>query len=72
MDIYDLINDYLEHLEVEKGRSKKTVENYRLYLYRYHLGHCHILWLLSYNHQGVTRHHEIIVLRVMMSSIERD
>lgn len=35
MDIYDLINDFLEHLEVEAGRSKKTVENYRLYLERF-------------------------------------
>ena len=31
----DLINDFLEHLEVESGRSKKTVENYRLYLERF-------------------------------------
>ena len=35
MDIYDLINDFLEHLEVEAGRSKKTVDNYRLYLERF-------------------------------------
>ena len=35
MDIYDLINDFLEHLEVEAGRSKRTVENYRLYLERF-------------------------------------
>ena len=35
MDIYDLINDFLEHLEVEAGRSKKTIENYRLYLERF-------------------------------------
>ncbi len=35
MDIYDLINDFLEHLEIEAGRSKKTVENYRLYLERF-------------------------------------
>ena len=25
----------MEHLEVESGRSKKTVENYRLYLERF-------------------------------------
>ena len=30
-----LINDFLEHLEIEAGRSKKTVENYRLYLERF-------------------------------------
>ena len=30
-----LIRDFLEHLEVEKGRSKKTVENYGLYLGRF-------------------------------------
>lgn len=35
MDIYELINDFLEHLEIEAGRSKKTVENYRLYLERF-------------------------------------
>ena len=35
MDIYDLVNDFLEHLEIESGRSKKTVENYRLYLERF-------------------------------------
>lgn len=35
MDIYELINDFLEHLEVEAGRSKRTVENYRLYLERF-------------------------------------
>ena len=35
MDIYDLINDFLEHLEIEAGRSKKTIENYRLYLERF-------------------------------------
>ncbi len=35
-DINELIDDFLEHVEVEKGRSKKTVENYRLYLYRFY------------------------------------
>ena len=35
-DINQLIDDFLEHVEVEKGRSKKTVENYRLYLYRFY------------------------------------
>ena len=36
MDINELINDFLEHIEVEKGRSKKTVENYSLYLNRFY------------------------------------
>lgn len=31
----DLIQDYIEHLEVEGGRSVKTAENYRLYLERF-------------------------------------
>lgn len=31
----DLIQDYIEHLEVEGGRSYKTAENYRLYLERF-------------------------------------
>ena len=35
MDLYELIDDCLEHLEIESGRSKKTVENYRLYLERF-------------------------------------
>ena len=35
MDIYDLVNDFLEHLEIEAGRSKKTIENYRFYLERF-------------------------------------
>ena len=34
MYISELIEDFLEHLEVEAGRSKKTVENYALYLSR--------------------------------------
>ena len=36
MEVNDLINDFLEHLEVEGGRSKKTTENYRLYLERFY------------------------------------
>ena len=36
MDITDLIEEFLESVEIEKGRSKKTVENYRLYLYRFY------------------------------------
>ena len=35
MDLYSLIDDFLEHLEIEAGRSKKTAENYRLYLERF-------------------------------------
>lgn len=31
----ELILDYIEHLEVEGGRSAKTAENYRLYLERF-------------------------------------
>lgn len=34
MYISELIEDFLEHLEVEAGRSKKTIENYGLYLSR--------------------------------------
>ena len=36
MEINGLINDFLEHLEIESGRSKKTVNNYRLYLERFY------------------------------------
>ena len=35
MDIYDLMNEFLEHLEIEAGRSKKTIDNYRFYLERF-------------------------------------
>jgi site-specific recombinase XerD len=35
MDISELIEDFLEHLEIESGRSKRTIENYRLYLERF-------------------------------------
>ncbi|MFZ3009451.1 MAG: site-specific tyrosine recombinase/integron integrase [Candidatus Microsaccharimonas sp.] len=31
----ELILDYIEHLEIEGGRSAKTAENYRLYLERF-------------------------------------
>lgn len=35
MFVSDLILDFIEHLEVEGGRSAKTAENYRLYLERF-------------------------------------
>lgn len=35
MYMSELIRDYIEHLEVEGGRSSKTAENYRLYLERF-------------------------------------
>lgn len=35
MFMSDLILDFIEHLEVEGGRSSKTSENYRLYLERF-------------------------------------
>ena len=35
MDISELVADFLESLEIEKGRSAKTVENYGLYLARF-------------------------------------
>lgn len=34
MYISELIIDFIEHLEVERGRSQKTAENYHLYLQR--------------------------------------
>ena len=43
MDISELIEDFLEHLEIEAGRSKKTIENYRLYLERFYEIACEIL-----------------------------
>lgn len=35
MYMSELLLDYIEHLEVEGGRSSKTAENYRLYLERF-------------------------------------
>lgn len=34
MDLTNLLRQFLEHLEVEKGRSQKTLENYQHYLGR--------------------------------------
>lgn len=34
MYLSDLIADYIEHVEVERGRSQRTAENYHLYLER--------------------------------------
>ncbi|MEO7904494.1 MAG: site-specific tyrosine recombinase/integron integrase [Candidatus Saccharimonadales bacterium] len=35
MEVSELLLDYIEHLEVEGGRSAKTAENYTLYLARF-------------------------------------
>lgn len=35
LDVPELIEDFLEHIEIEKGRSVKTAENYARYLYRF-------------------------------------
>jgi site-specific recombinase XerD len=35
MDIFQLKQEFLEHLEIEKGRSLKTVENYNRYISRF-------------------------------------
>lgn len=35
MNTYDLLERFLEHLEIEKGRSLKTVANYRRYITRF-------------------------------------
>ena len=35
MYLSESVNDFTEHLEVEGGRSLKTIENYRLYLERF-------------------------------------
>ena len=35
MDIKQLKSQYLEHLEIEKDRSQKTIENYDHYLERF-------------------------------------
>ncbi|MCX6765473.1 MAG: tyrosine-type recombinase/integrase [Candidatus Moranbacteria bacterium] len=35
MDLNGLLKDFLEYLEIERGRSPKTIENYRHYLERF-------------------------------------
>lgn len=35
MYVSDLINDFLEYVEIERGRSKHTIDNYGLYLARF-------------------------------------
>ena len=35
MYLSEAIADFLEHLEVEGGRSMRTIENYKLYLERF-------------------------------------
>jgi site-specific recombinase XerD len=35
MKLFDLKNEFLEHLEIEKGRSLKTLDNYDRYLKRF-------------------------------------
>ena len=35
MYVSDLINDFLEYVEIERGRSQHTIENYALYLARF-------------------------------------
>ncbi len=34
-EVSELIIDFVEHIEVEKGRTKNTAENYQRYLYRF-------------------------------------
>ena len=34
-EVSELITDFVEHIEVEKGRAKNTAENYERYLYRF-------------------------------------
>ena len=31
----DMINDFVEYVEVERGRAKRTAENYDLYMQRF-------------------------------------
>ena len=35
MDLYSLKQEFLEYLEIERGRSLKTVENYDRYLLKF-------------------------------------
>jgi site-specific recombinase XerD len=40
--LHKFLQDFLEYLEIEKGRSKKTIENYHHYIGRF------FVWLASY------------------------
>lgn len=55
MEVLGLINDFLEHLEVESGRSKKTIDNYRLYLERFYDVAREILNKESFNADEITK-----------------
>ncbi len=46
--INSLLTDFLEYLEVEKGRSQKTIENYHHYLIRF------LLWAKISNPEQIT------------------
>ena len=35
MKLQELLQNFLEYLEIEKGRSQKTIENYHHYLSRF-------------------------------------
>lgn len=35
LEVSELITDYIEHIEVEKGRTQNTAKNYGRYLYRF-------------------------------------
>ena len=55
MDYLELMNDFLEHLEIEAGRSKKTVDNYRLYLERFYELATEILGKESLKAEDITK-----------------
>lgn len=55
MDVSELINDFLEHLEIEGGRSKNTIKNYQLYLERFYDIACDILGRDGMKPSDITR-----------------
>ena len=48
MNLNKLLTDFLEYLEVERGRSQKTIENYHHYLKRF------LLWTKISNPEDIT------------------
>ncbi|OGZ45123.1 MAG: hypothetical protein A3J54_04580 [Candidatus Ryanbacteria bacterium RIFCSPHIGHO2_02_FULL_45_13b] len=80
-----LINEYLEYLEIEKGRSRKTIDNYGRYLARFLkfsqvLEPAHItdeivrkyrLWLNRENLNRRTQNYHLIALRGFLKYLVR-
>lgn len=80
-----LINEYLEYLEIEKGRSVKTIDNYRRYLARFvsfsgakspiditeDVVRKYRIWLNRENLERKTQNYHLIALRGFLKYLVR-